>query len=226
MEIESAGEKSTEKRENLGRAGKLIVIAGRSGSGKDYLMDLMLNCDTAQERGMGRVVTCASRAPRNGEQHGVDYYFITQEELFALHDRGELVEEPVATGSSFKGTTKSELSRVLEGCNLVWRIDLSRAADVAGGDFFDRLFDKETAVVMRLSTVVILVDVDQETLIRRRQSRDGDLYDEKEYEERDRQELQILAEFGNKFDHVVENKDGETEQTKKLLEELLCNLLD
>lgn len=206
--------------------GKLIVITGRSGSGKDFVMDLMLYCESLQTHGLKRVVTHASRSKRENETNGVDYHFVSQEELFALYDQGLLVETPVMTGTSYKGTSKSELARIMEGENLVWRIELSRAADVAGGDFFGRLFDEKTAEMLRQSTVVILIDVDRETLVQRRRNRDGVNYDEQEYEERDRQEQLILNQFGDKFSHVIRNDDGETEKTKDVLEKLLCALLD
>ena len=52
--------------------GLLIVISAPSGGGKTTLCNqLLLNGEN-----IVRAVTCTTRAPREGEKDGIDYYFL------------------------------------------------------------------------------------------------------------------------------------------------------
>ena len=54
---------------------KVVIIAGPSGSGKNSILDvLMQRCDIC-----ARLVTATTREPRDGEQDGIDYHFITKD---------------------------------------------------------------------------------------------------------------------------------------------------
>lgn len=59
------------------RRGMLIVISGFSGVGKStvisHMFDAMPNLRFS--------VSCTSRKPRAGEKEGVDYYFVTEDEV-------------------------------------------------------------------------------------------------------------------------------------------------
>ena len=63
--------------QNLKRRGLLCVVSGPSGSGKTTL------CRRFSEEDSDAVyaVSATTRAPRDGEQDGIDYFFLTQKEL-------------------------------------------------------------------------------------------------------------------------------------------------
>lgn len=138
-----------------------------------------------------KVVTCATRSPelRNGEMevHGKHYHFVSTEELFRMHAEGELVEVPVQTGKEgdYKATPKSEFVDVLQGKKKVWLVDLTLAIKIVEGDYFDKQFEPDVARQLRERTVVIYIDVDQQTLTGRRVKRDGKNYNPSRYETRD-----------------------------------------
>jgi guanylate kinase len=194
------------------KPGRLVVITGMSCSGKDSILEELLKTPEVISAGYSKVVTHATRPPRPGETHGSSYYFITQEELFEMHQSGELVESPTQTGDSFKGTSKKELLKVVEeGLNLIWRIDLSRAAEVASGDFFTRMFEADVAEVLRQNTSVFLIDTSTRILIKRRKNRDLDKYDPRQYELRDSQDRAILRKSRAKFRNKIRNYEGRLE---------------
>jgi hypothetical protein len=128
-----------------------------------------------------------------------------------MEKNGELVEPITATGSSNKGTTKKEIERLFSGESLIWRIDPSRAAEVASGDFFKRLFP-EDAETLQKQTIVLFVTASKEDIEARRKNRDGEDYNPKEYQLRDNQEkpyLEILSKSAVSIDNV-QNKLDET----------------
>lgn len=93
---------------------------------------------------------------------------------------------------------------------------------VASGDFFDQIFEPNTAKVLKESTKVVFIDVDKETLEQRRKYRDGSDYNPSEYQERDRQEDEIIEKNRHLIKFQLSNPDGELEQTaNKLINEIL-----
>lgn len=105
--------------------GTLLIVSGPSGSGKTTL------CRRAEAEGLTRYsISCTTRSPRPGEQHGVDYYFLTPEEFAAKVEAGEFLEHACVHGNSY-GTLRSEVVRLLEaGHNVVMDIDVQGAASI------------------------------------------------------------------------------------------------
>lgn len=204
-----------ESKEMSAEIGCLIVLTGASGAGKDAVMDKLLKCNEIEKLGFKKIVTCTDRLPRLNtdppEVDGVHYHFVTPEELIRMEKEKELVEPRTQTGTSYKATPKFELERLLAGESLVWRIDPSRAAKVATGEFFNEMFPDHSEILKK-NTLVICVYAPKEVISSRRKSRDKEKYDPKEYVERDSQEsehLQILMEKAC----IVENLDGMLEAT-------------
>lgn len=209
------------ERRNLRRSGKIIVITGPSGSGKDSIIDQLDNLDV-QKYGLTRVVTHATRNPRTDQRTGkqeidhVHYHFCSEDELTLMHQNGELAEEPVPTGKTRKGTSKAELLKVLEGEHKLWRIDLTLAEKIAKGEYYSNEFDSETADLLTRSTMVVYIDVDQNTLDKRRSGREGDA-NSLDFAERDRQERRIVAESKNIFKFRLPNPENQLEETARTL---------
>lgn len=101
----------------------LVVLTGPSGAGKDSLLSHI--------RQLGRpyhfVVTATTRPPRAGERHGVDYFFVSQDEFEAMRDRGELLEYARVYGRWY-GVPKEPIQRALaEGKDVFTRTDVQGA---------------------------------------------------------------------------------------------------
>ena len=61
---------------------------------------------------VGYSVSATTRAPRNGEVHSQDYFFVTKPEFAAMRERGEFAESAEVHGNWY-GTLRSQVDLVL-----------------------------------------------------------------------------------------------------------------
>ena len=87
---------------------KVFVITGPSGVGKGTLIRGL------RERlpELALSVSATTRAPRPGEQEGIDYHFLTPAEFECKVAAGEFVEHAAYSGNRY-GTLRAELERHL-----------------------------------------------------------------------------------------------------------------
>ena len=75
--------------------GKIFVVMGKTSSGKDTVYKKVLDnlgaeLDNAAPK---TVVIYTTRPMRPGETNGVEYFFVTEEELQSLREQGKVMEE-------------------------------------------------------------------------------------------------------------------------------------
>jgi guanylate kinase len=104
----------------------LILISAPSGGGKTTLCHQLL----AARPDMTRAITCTTRAPRPGEQDGVDYYFFAPAEFQRRQQAGEFIEHATVFGWSY-GILRSELvSKLRSGRDVLLNVDVQGAATI------------------------------------------------------------------------------------------------
>ncbi len=104
----------------------LIVISAPSGGGKTTLCKQLL----AANPPMTRAVTCTTRPPRDGEQDGVDYYFLDAGSFLKRVQAGNFLEHATVFGHSY-GILKSEvLNKLRQGRDVVLNVDVQGAATI------------------------------------------------------------------------------------------------
>jgi guanylate kinase len=104
--------------------GLLIVVSAPSGGGKTTVCEQIL----AVNPNSARVITCTTRAARDGEQDGVDYYFLDAGTFEQRIQAGDFLEQATVYGNRY-GTLKSEvLSKLRQNKDVLLSIDVQGAA--------------------------------------------------------------------------------------------------
>ncbi|MCS6777409.1 MAG: guanylate kinase [Chloroherpetonaceae bacterium] len=109
-----------------GRTGRLFVVSGPSGVGKDTLLDRLF----PRLAGVVRSVSATTRAPRQGEVDGVDYHFLTPEQFQQGIAHGAFLEY-AQYGSNFYGTPRDWVEqRRAQGFDVILKIEVQGALEV------------------------------------------------------------------------------------------------
>ena len=110
------------------RVARVFVITGPSGVGKGTLIRSL------RERmpELALSVSATTRAPRPGEEDGVDYHFLGDADFQRRVDAGEFVEHATYSGRRY-GTLREELDRhTRAGRPVVLEIEVQGARQVRG----------------------------------------------------------------------------------------------
>lgn len=108
--------------------GKIIIISAPSGCGKSTIINAIL---AQGDIDMQFSVSATNRLPREGEKHGVNYFFLTDEEFKTAIEQDAFVEHEEVYPGRFYGTLKSEVERICSaGHNVVLDIDVKGGVNV------------------------------------------------------------------------------------------------
>lgn len=184
--------------------GKAILFSAPSGCGKTTIIkELMQWFDC-----FGFSISATSRAPREGEVDGKDYYYLSHEAFKARVAAGDFLEwEEVYEGTCY-GTLKSEVERLwAEGKVAVFDVDVN------GGRNIKRHFGSDALSIFVMPPSMEVLEqrlrnrgTDSEESIRKRLARSA-----KELEE------------APQFDVTIVNDDLQraVEETRQVIEEFL-----
>ncbi len=121
----------------------LIVISAPSGGGKTTLCDQLL----AKHGEVTRAITCTTRAPRPGEQHGVDYYFLSRDAFQASVAAGDFLEHASVYSNSY-GTLNSEvIAKLQSGRHVLLNVDVQGASTIRQAARLNALLESRLVTV-------------------------------------------------------------------------------
>ena len=106
--------------------GILFVVSAPSGGGKGTLIQRVLN----KVPNLSYSVSFTTRAPRNGEENGREYFFVTREKFEQMVAAGEFLEW-AHVHSKLYGTARDQVAReIAEGRDIILEVDVQGAASV------------------------------------------------------------------------------------------------
>ena len=168
--------------------GKLIIVSGPSGVGKGTIVKTLIKRRSA----VVESVSCTTRAPRAGEVHGREYYFLDKADFLKRIEENDFLEYDEHFGNYY-GTPKSFVKETLKEKSVILEIDVVGALN-AKKEFPD-------------CVLVMIVPPSEEELKRRLISRGT----ESEEEVANRlQRLSYELAQKDKYDIVIVNDDLET----------------
>ena len=177
---------------------KLLVISGPSGVGKGTLVKAI----KARRADVAESISCTTRAPREGETHGKEYFFLTKEEFLRRIAEDDFLEYDEHFGNYY-GTPKSFVQEMLKTKSVILEIDVVGALN--------------TKKAIPESVLIMIAPPSVEELKRRLVGRGTET--EEEIKKRlSRLEYELSQQ--DKYDYVVVNDDLE-----KALQEIE-NILD
>lgn len=106
--------------------GLLLVVSAPSAGGKGTILKELFQRD----KNLRMSVSATTRQPREGEEHGKHYYFISRGEFQDLIDRGSMLEYAEYVGNLY-GTPKGPVDQWLEeGYDVVLEIEVQGGAQI------------------------------------------------------------------------------------------------
>lgn len=118
---------------------KILIFSAPSGSGKTTIVNRLLSEGILDAEFS---VSATSRAPRKGETHGKEYYFLSPEEFRRRIEAREFLEWEQVYADTYYGTPRSELARIWENGRVVV-LDV----DVVGGLNIKRMYPEESLAI-------------------------------------------------------------------------------
>lgn len=177
---------------------KLILLIGCMASGKDTILKEMINEGYAEP-----VISHTSRPMRKGEKDGIEYHFVSAEEMLKMKENNEFIEFKSYKVSNnekwYYGVNKNSLEKGLSK-NYILIVDITGMRQIK--EYFKD--DKD----MEITT--IFLDVDKETRRKRAIMRDDMTLEKvKEIERRLEADDKEVYPFKEECDLILQNTNEE-----------------
>ncbi len=103
----------------------LVVLSGPSGVGKGTIARIL----TERDKNIALSISCTTRAPRQGEKHGREYFFIEREEFSSLIANDGFLEYSEHFENCY-GTPKKFVTEKLKEKDVLLEIDVNGGLEV------------------------------------------------------------------------------------------------
>ena len=113
-----------------GRAprGTLFVVSSPSGGGKGTIIRRLL--DVVRVPNLSYSVSYTTRAPRNGEVEGREYFFVNRNSFEEMVAAGEFLEWANVHGNLYGTAKRQVLEETANGVDIILEVDVQGAASV------------------------------------------------------------------------------------------------
>ncbi len=108
------------------RKGILYVVSGPSGAGKGTVMQSFLPAHP----NMFYSISATTRAPRPGEEDGVNYFFMKEEGFLRLREEGGFLESASFCGNHYGTPREAVMEKLEKGIDVLLEIEVQGAMQV------------------------------------------------------------------------------------------------
>ncbi|WP_424833651.1 guanylate kinase [Ruegeria sp.] len=112
------------------RRGLLIILSSPSGAGKSTLARRLMKWDTELEFS----VSATTRAPRSGEKHGREYYFLTEDEFKQQVADGQMLEHAHVFGNFYGSPAGPVRESITQGRDVLFDVDWQGEVQIRNSD--------------------------------------------------------------------------------------------
>ena len=105
--------------QKVGEKGLLIILSSPSGAGKSTLAQRLKSWDS----NCVFSISATTRKPREGEQDGKDYYFISEDEFRKKVSNSEMLEHAEVFGNLYGSPISPVLSSINNGNDVLFDVD-------------------------------------------------------------------------------------------------------
>ena len=105
--------------------GKLFILSGPSGAGKGTICKELL-----AQTDLELSVSMTTRQPREGEIHGVHYYFVTEDEFVERIGADGFLEHAEVYGRRYGTPKEPVIEKLKQGIDVILEIDIQGALKV------------------------------------------------------------------------------------------------
>ena len=106
--------------------GNLFIVAAPSGAGKTSLVNALLE----KQNDIVLSVSHTTRAAREGEVDGKDYFFVSQEQFSSMRGEGAFLESATVFDNSYGTSSEAVFSQLRSGKDVILEIDWQGAEQV------------------------------------------------------------------------------------------------
>ncbi len=184
--------------------GRIAVISGFSGAGKGTIVKALME----KYDHYALSVSMTTRAPRDGEVHGREYYFVTHEDFRKVMDEDGFLEYAYYEGSSNNyGTPRAFVEENLAKNNYV-----ILEIEVQGGAQVKKIYPDTLSI--------FIVTPTPQDLIRQLEGRKDQSIDFATVQKRLRTALRECADVG-RYDAMLINESGRAEACADAIEKIM-----
>lgn len=112
------------------RRGLLIILSSPSGAGKSTLARRLM----AWDEGLKFSVSATTRAPRPGEEHGREYFFMSEDEFKQQVTEGEMLEHAHVFGNFYGSPAGPVRSTIESGQDVLFDVDWQGEIQIRNSD--------------------------------------------------------------------------------------------
>jgi guanylate kinase len=112
------------------RRGLLIILSSPSGAGKSTLARRLMEWDT----GLSFSISATTRSPRPGEEHGREYYFLSEDTFKGQVIDGEMLEHAHVFGNFYGSPAGPVRETIDNGNDVLFDVDWQGEAQIRNSD--------------------------------------------------------------------------------------------